>query len=80
MFKAMIQSPMGGERVEEVIFNIPSTMACLPELTDRKLRKRESGCPPPVMFFNVFEPLFGDASPPRDSLMGMRNYPGIRGR
>jgi len=76
MFKAMIQSPMSGERVEEVIFNIPSTMACLPEVTARKLRKRESGCPPPVMFFNVFEPLFGNASSPRDSLMGMEHTEG----
>ena len=64
MFKAMIQSPMGGEGVEEVIFNIPSTMACFPKLTAGELRKKEGGLPPPVMFFNVSEPFFGDASSP----------------
>lgn len=30
MFETVIQSPMGGEGVEGIIFNIPSAMACLP--------------------------------------------------
>jgi hypothetical protein len=73
MFKAMIQSPMGGERVEEVIFNIPSTMACFPKLTAGELRKREGGCPPPMMIFDGFDPLLADTLSLGDGLIGMEH-------
>ena len=42
MFKAMIQSPMGGGHVEEVILDIPSMMAYFPSVTAGELRKRIS--------------------------------------
>jgi len=58
MFKAVIESPMSGERVKGIIFHIPSAVSGLPELTARKLGDRETGCPPPVMFFDIFEPCF----------------------
>ena len=53
---------MSGEGIKEVIFDIPSTVPCLPELTREVERERKRGGPPPVMIFNVFEPFFGDAS------------------
>jgi len=74
MFKAVIQSPVGGEGVEEVIFDIPSTMACLPKLITWKLRKREGGGPPPMMIIDGFDPLFADTLSPGDGLIGMK-YP-----
>jgi hypothetical protein len=74
MFKTVIQSPMGGEGVEEVIFNIPSAMACLPKLMTWKLSKREGGCPPPMMILDGFDPLFAETLSLGDGLIGMK-YP-----
>jgi hypothetical protein len=73
MFKAVIESPVGGERVKGIIFHIPSVVTRLPELTTGELRQTESGCLPPVMFFNVFEPFLGDAPSSRDRFMGMEH-------
>jgi len=73
MFKAVIESPVSGKGVKGIIFYIPSPVTRFPELTTRKLGEREGGRPPPMMFFDVFEPLFGDAPSPRDRLMGMEH-------
>jgi hypothetical protein len=73
MFKAMIQSPMGGERVEEVIFNVPSTMAYFPKLTAGELRKREGGRPPPMMLFDGFDPFLADTLSLGDGLIGVEH-------
>jgi hypothetical protein len=73
MFKARIQSPMSGERVEEVIFNVPSTMACFPKLTTGELRKREGGCSPSMMIFDGFDPFLADPFSFGDGLIGMEH-------
>jgi hypothetical protein len=71
MFKAMIKSPMGGECIEEVIFNIPSKMAYFPKLTTGKLRKRKGGRPPPMMIFDGFDPFLSDTLSFGSGLKGM---------
>ena len=73
MFKAMIESPMGGEGIEEVIFNIPSAIAYFPKLTTRELRKREGGRPPPMMIFDGFDPLLADTLSFIEGLIGMED-------
>lgn len=73
MLKTMIQSPMGGERVEQVIFNIPSTMAYFPKLTAWELRERKGGGPPPMMIFDGFDPLLTDTLSLSDGLIGMKH-------
>jgi len=73
MFKAVIQSPMGREGIEEVIFNIPSAMAYFPKLTTGELRKREGGCPPPMMIFDGFDPFLADTLSSGDGLIGMEH-------
>jgi hypothetical protein len=76
MFKAVIEGPMSGKRVKDIIFDIPSAVTCVPELTTRKFRERESSRPPPVMVFNVFEPFIGNPSVvgarPRDAVSSGR--------
>lgn len=76
MFKTMIQRPMGGEGVKEVIFNVPAIVTNLPELTTGELSERQSGGPPPMMIFDGFSPLPGDPFPLGESLMGMKDAQG----
>ena len=73
MFKAMVQSPMGGERVEKVIFNISSTMTCFPKLTAGKLRKREGGRPRPMMIFDDLDPFRAETLSLGDGLIGIEH-------
>ncbi len=73
MFKAVIERPVSGECIKGIIFYIPPAMTRLPELTAGKLREGESGRPPPVMLFHLFEPLLGDASSSGDRFMGMEH-------
>ena len=73
MFKAVIQSPMGGEGVEEVIFDIPSAVAYFPKSAAGELRKREGGCPPPMMLFNGFRPLLADTLSFGDGFIRMKH-------
>ena len=73
MFKAVIESPVSRERIKGIIFDIPSVVPRLPELTGGELGETESGRPPPVMLFDIFEPFFGDASPLCDRFMGMEH-------
>ncbi len=59
----MIQGPMGRQRVEKVVFNVPSTVTDLPELAAWELRDRKGGGPPPMMIFYGFNPFFGPSLP-----------------
>lgn len=76
MFKTMIQRPMGGEGVKQVIFNVPAMVTDLPELTTGELSERQSGGPPPMMIFDGFSPLPGDPFPFGESLIGMKDAQG----
>jgi len=66
--KTVIEGPVGGQGMKQIILHLPPGMTDLPKKAGRESGGRQGGHPLPVMSFLLLNPALSSATPAGDNL------------